>query len=208
VARYASTDPWPDHPKPWYREVYKVARGHGWSLQTHTSHTGSATLRCPSGVCEFKVYATGKGAESVAKQHRLMIERCPHGRETVDALARATELLDKAERLLDALDALHESARLDNRMQALLFEDSQANEEEILELWLASDQLTGEAMALLADQTDSDKDATLTSTDGALSEARGILHPLPKSHEVLTQRTRATSLRARCEDHRKLSSHS
>ena len=40
---YAATDPWPDHPKPWFRDVYKIARGHGWTFKksprTHWSRT-------------------------------------------------------------------------------------------------------------------------------------------------------------------------
>lgn len=163
---YASTDPWPDHPKPWYREVYKIARGHGWTLETHTSHSGSATVRCPSGDCSFKVFATGRGAESVAKQHKLMIKRCPHGPGTIDALTRATELLDKSERLLDALDSLHERDNLNNRVQALLVDNAALHEDEILDLWLAADGLTVEADELLAELGSSGQEQSWTPRTG------------------------------------------
>ncbi len=205
---YASTDPWPDHPKPWYREVYKIARGHGWTLETHTSHSGSATVRCPSGDCSFKVFATGRGAESVAKQHKLMIKRCPHGPGTIDALTRATELLDKSERLLDALDSLHERDNLNNRVQALLVDNAALHEDEILDLWLAADGLTVEADELLAELGSSGQEQIVDTTDRTLGAARGLLRPLPKTDEVTKQRTRASSLRARCDAHRKLISRS
>jgi hypothetical protein len=208
VVLYAATDPWPDHPKPWYRDVYKIARGHGWTLETHTSHTGSATVRCPSGDCSFKVFATGRGAESVAKQHRLMIERCPHGPGSIDAFTRATELLDKSERLLDALDALNERDKLNNRVQALLVDDANRHEDEILDLWLAADGLTVEADQLLAEVGNSGQEDIVKTTDSALSQARGLLRPLPKTDEVTKQRSRASTLRARCDAYRKLISHS
>lgn len=205
---YSATDPWPGHPKPWFRDVYKIARGHGWTLETHTSHTGSATLRCPSGACSFKVFATGRGAESVAKQHKLMIERCPHAPGTIDALTRATELLDKAERLLDALDALHERDNLNDRVQALLVDDADRHEEEILDLWHAADGLAVDADELLAGLGRSGQKGIVETTDSALSEARGLLRPLPKTDEVTKQRSRASSLRARCDAYRRLISHS
>ncbi len=205
---YSATDPWPDHPKPWFRDVYKIARGHGWTLETHTSHTGSATVRCPSGDCSFKVFATGRGAESVAKQHKLMIERCPHGPETIDALTRATELLDRSERLLDALDSLHERDNLNNRVQALLVDDADLHEDEILDLWLAADGLAAEADELLAGLGTSIQEEIVETTDRTLGAARGLLRPLPKTDGVTMQRTRASSLRARCDAHRKLTSRS
>lgn len=205
---YAATDPWPDHPKPWFRDVYKIARGHGWTLETHTSHTGSATVRCPSGDCSFKVFATGRGAESVAKQHKLMIERCPHGPGTIDALTRATELLDKSERLLNALDSLHERDNLNNRGQALLVDDADRHEEEILGLWLAADECTAKANELLAGLDTSNRKELVKTTHRTLGKVRGLLRPLPKTDEITLQRTRANSLRARCDAHRKLLSHS
>lgn len=205
---YAATDPWPDHPKPWFRDVYKIARGHGWTLETHASHTGSATVRCPTGDCSFKVFATGRGAESVAKQHKLLIERCPHAPGTIDALTRASQLLDKAERLLDALDVLHERDNVNNRVQALLVNDADRHEEEILDLWHAADGLAVEADGLLAGLGSSGKEGLVGTTDSALSEARGLLRPLPKTAEVTKQRTRASSLRARCDACRRLISHS
>lgn len=205
---YAATDAWPNHPKPWFRDVYKIARGHGWTLETHTSHTGSATVRCPSGDCSFKVFATGRGAESVAKQHKLMIERCPHGPGTIDALTRATELLDRSERLLNALDSLRERDNLNNRVQALLVNDADRHKDEILDLWLAADGLAAEAGELLAGLDTSIPEEIVETTDRNLGAARRILRPLPKTDEVTRQRTRASSLRVRCDAHRKFISHS
>lgn len=208
MAFYSSTDAWPNHPKPWYREVYKMARDHGWTLETHSSHTGSATLRCPGGSCSLKVFATGRGGESVAKQHKREIERCPHGQGTTDALSQATELLEKAERLLDALDARLERNNLEDRAQALLIDDEVHYENEILDLWQAADALAMEADALLAGLGSPGHEEIVATTDNALSEARGLLRPLPRTDDVTRRKSRARALRDRCDAWRKLISHS
>ena len=128
--------------------------------------------------------------------------------EATDALTRATELLDKSERLLDALDSLHERDNLNNRVQALLVDDADLHEDEILDLWLAADGLAAEADELLAGLGTSIQEEIVETTDRTLGAARGLLRPLPKTDEVTMQRTRASSLRARCDAHRKLISHS
>lgn len=137
-----------------------------------------------------------------------MMERCPHGPGTIDALTRATELLDKAERLLDTLDALHEREDLGNRAQALLFDDADRHEDEILGLWLAAEGLTLEADELLAGLGSPGEGDVVSITESTLKEARGLLRPLPKTDVVTKQRTRANSLRVRCDICRQLISHS
>lgn len=203
MTKYSPTDTWPEPQKSWFKDVYKSARGHGWSISTHTNHGGSATLTCPTGQCDLKIFATGRAAENVAKSHLKAIEHCRHG-HAVDPVVRARELLDKAERLLDALDAMYESNVHRNQADALFDDPEGFDESEIEELWLSADKLSGEAEELLADLSGADQPTVVEVTSQALLEARDLLGPLPKGQDVLDQKVRLRSLRNRCDVYRKL----
>jgi hypothetical protein len=209
MGTYAPADAWPDHSKSWFNDLFKKARGHGWSLETHSNH-GTYTLLCPAGVCRLLVYSTGKGGESVAKNFGKRIERCIHSAATTDALTRAIEKLDQAERLLNALDTIHERDHVDSRTQSMLFDPEGFDEDEVNELFLQVDRLTEEATALLDDDLKQADSGTIVDATGAiLSEARGLLNPLSdKNPLVKEQKERLAALRARCEELRRISGHS
>ena len=199
VKVYGPTDAWPNHPKPWFRDVYKLARGYGWSLKPNTAHQGSARLHCPDGLCEFLVFATGRSSEAAAKQARRLVERCSHRAGLGDSLIQATGLLDSAERLLGALDARREIAALNQQAENLLVGSVADEDEEILELWGEAERLTAEAESLLEG---ADPDRVVAEVDSSLCGARELLRPLPQSEDVELQRCRARQLRGRLNDHR------
>lgn len=97
-------EPWPDHPKPWWRETLALARQRGWTLQLVSGHTWGK-IGCPGG-CQIVIFSTGRQGESAAKTARRKVQRCLHGESSV--LAKALGHLDDAERLTAAAAQLFE----------------------------------------------------------------------------------------------------
>jgi hypothetical protein len=205
VRVYLPTEPWPDHPKPWFRVVFKKARDHGWTLRKLSDHNGYR-LVCPNGSCQYPVFSTGKDGESAAKTISKDIEHCPHHAPTIAAVAVAEELLDKAERLINGLDAILVRDRVDQRSQELLADPDRCDEDEIYDLWAEVERLTGEASVLLEDLAGSEADEVFETTGSLLADAGGILKPLPpRNQAVKAQTQRLGGLRARCDELRKFS---
>lgn len=194
---FSPTDQWPQHSKKWFREVLKVARRLGWSLEANSNH-GTLKLSCPAGApeCQRLIFSTGRGGESVAKSHMRAVKRCRHG--VADNLTKAMALLDKAERLIEAVFTLHERDTTEQRALALLYADD-CEETEIEELLGACDQLARQADELLADDANGDEPtAVLAAANGALSETRILLKPLPtRNSDVRAQRERLRKLEVR-----------
>ena len=202
---FLPTDPWPEHSKTWFKDVLRKARAHGWSLETHSSHN-TFTIYCPrppddGGRCELLIYSTGKGGDDVAQTHLREIERCMHGSGAVDDLTQATELLDRAERLLDAVDCRLELAAGEARAFDLIDTD-EATATELLrhadELATRAEELLGPESAIL------EPSQAVEEASQVLTRARGLLINLPTSNStVKDQRSRLKSLRARHADLKK-----
>lgn len=188
-------DPWPAHSKKWFRDAYEVARNYGWTCEPHSSHTGSAKLRCPSGQCDYLVFGTGADGETAAKQLVKKIQRCPHA-VTPRPLQKANEFMDQAERLLDAVDKIRESQEREATAGGLLFDESFASESEVYDLWREAQQLMDEAAHVLGELTVADATADAVS---ALSEARTLIGRTPPSPQVKDAKQRLRALQQRCE---------
>lgn len=197
MQRYLPTDDWPSHPKPWFQDVFKEARARGWSLEKHSNHN-TYLLVCPGKVCEHQVFSTGVGGESAARTIRKRVKRCLHGQpHLVDSLARATELLDSAERLLDAVGTLCERDRANARAETLLGHKDFI-EDDVEELLAQADELTREARDVLGALADSEAGDVVSMAGDELTEARGLLHPLPPDNsDVKVQRKRLGELQNR-----------
>lgn len=193
-------DPWPQHSKTWFQDAYQVARAYRWSCQPHSSHTGSAKFRCPTGACEYNVYGTGFAGEDAAKDFIKKIQRCTHGGEPT-SLQRASELMDAAERLLDAVDRLLRAQNLNATAEGLLFNDPIVTDSEIDGLWREADRLTEEASSELGDLR---PDEAVQSVSNDLSEARTLLRKTRQSRKVDAAKARLRALRQRCNALKKL----
>lgn len=196
---YLPTDPWPEHSKTWFKEVFKKARAHGWCLETHTSHN-TFTIYCPRPPsdgerCELLIFSTGKGGDDVAQTHLLVIERCMHGSAAVDDLIQATELLDKAERLLDAANCRLKVAAA----EAVALDAIDADETEAAELLQYAEELAARAEDLLGPESAHlEPSHAIDAASQALTRARGLLVNLPTHNSaVKDQRGRLKRLRVR-----------
>jgi hypothetical protein len=208
VRVYQPTEPWPEHPKPWFKDVFRKARDHGWTLLKFSDHN-DYKLICPGGTCQLPVFSTGRGGESVSKTFSNDIERCPHHAPTIAAVAVAQGLLDKAERLVDGLKAILDRDRVDQRSQEMLDDPDGCDPDEIYDLWAEVERLTDEASVLLEDLAGADAGEVLETTGSLLADASGFLKPLPpRNPQVKEQRLRLEQLRTRCDELRKLSGES
>lgn len=187
---FGPTDPWPDHPKPWWRDTLAFARSNGWSLELTSGH-GWGRLTC-SGGCKILVFSTGRAGENAARRARRDIERCAHA--TRSPIAQITWHLEQAERLLDAAQNLIQDRANHAAVEELIAEaDAQltASEEEGL-------------LARIAALPDTPKapDGDLDEAESHLLAARVRLADVgPPNAKPLRQRARAireriTSLRA------------
>lgn len=205
---YQPTEPWPEHPKPWFKDVFRKARDHGWTLLKFSDHN-DYKLICPGGTCQLTVFSTGRGGESVSKTFSNDIERCPHHAPTMAAVAVAQELLDKAELLVRGLDTILDRDRVDQRSQEMLDDLDGYDPDEIYDLWAEVERLTDEVSVLLEDLAGADAGAVLATTGSLLADAGGVLKPLPpRNPQVKEQKLRLEQLRTRCDELRKLSGES
>jgi hypothetical protein len=124
----SSSEPWPTHTHPEWRQTLDQARSAGWWFKPLTGH-GFGILGCsPSDgradVCTIPVFSTGRGPEHVARQTRTKVLVCPHGVREADqpgaSLERAEAFLTGAERLLRAARACFASIDRQEKAPALL----------------------------------------------------------------------------------------
>lgn len=197
MQRYQPTDSWPAHSKPWFQTVFKEARARGWTLEAYSNHN-NYLLVCPGSVCRLQVFSTGVGGESAAKTIGKQVKRCLHGRQDlVEDLLRATDLLDHAERLLDAVAVLRERDRADATLERIVGQED-FNEDAAEDLLAEVDALTGRAHELLGIAADDATDDVLRLAGDDLTAARGLLQPLPRDDgEVKLQRKRLRQLQDR-----------
>lgn len=202
MAYYSPTDRWPNHSKSWFRDVLKAARGLGWNLETNSNH-GTFKLSCPGAVttCQMVIYSTGKSGETVAKNFLLRLRRCRHG--VADKLTSAKGLLDKAERLIEAVFTLHDRDQADAQALAAMDVDD-CDESHVEELLNHCDQLARQADDLLGEDA-KEPTVALAVVNGAMSETRDLLKPLPRRDpDVRTQRERLRKLDLRVAEAREI----
>lgn len=197
MQRYLPTEKWPDHPKPWFQVVFEEARVRGWTLEAYSNHN-NYLLVCPGKVCQYQVFSTGVGGESAAKTIGKKVKRCLHGRQDlVQDLLWAAELLDNAERLLDAVSILREREQADATLETI-FGREDFNEDAAAELLSEVDKLSDKAHGLLGVTADNGASEVIHLAGRDLTGARGLLQPLPPTHsEVKVQRKRLKELQNR-----------
>lgn len=202
--RYEPDDAWPKHPKPYWRDTLQYAQDHRWTF-TDEGHFGA--IKCPTGVCMVRVYSTGRGGESVARQTRRKIERCPHGQGTPDLLATISKSLDRAARFLDAAAALLDQRDAEQAIEMLdavgeLLDDAVWDEigGRFTELDVSRDSADA-AFHDLAVEPMPASDA-LGAADGQIKQARKDLKDAKRSsrERVREYKTRAAELQARLGD--------
>jgi len=136
---YSPSDRWPAHHKAYWRDALDYARRNGWYLNVYSDHA-FGQVRCNGdphsrNVCTFKVFHSGKGAESAAKESQKKVDRCPHRTQATapegaeERLARAADHLTKAGRLLDAAESCAEREHQQDIVNELV-ENAEANLEQ------------------------------------------------------------------------------
>lgn len=196
MERYGPDDKWRKHPKPWFRDVFDLARGYGWSLEYKSDH-GAYLLICPAGDCIEPVFSTGRGGESAAKSARRRVERCPDGR-IAEPITRARTLLDKAERLLNAVEVLSDRAEHYKQVEHLVELEDSCADDAATELLDEIDRLSAEVTELLGVGSTEDTSELLADSKIHLDAVAGSLNPLPRMNPLVrAQRLRLSELRAR-----------
>ncbi|WP_344062240.1 hypothetical protein [Nostocoides vanveenii] len=203
MPEFAPTDKWPRHPKPWWRDALDMARDYGWSLTQIKGH-GWGHIYCPARSCDYPIYSSGTAPEGPAKTARRKVERCPHGTVAAESVSHIEALLTKAERLIDAADALSLKNKLERRAELLdaaddLVSQSAAWDEFGLLLAQAEDaeQEAAAAFAAAGERHDAQAGA-LDAADGQVRSARDALQrPRLPSGEVKRLKGWADELRAR-----------
>lgn len=215
---YGPDDPWPAHPKPWFRDALAEARDAGWYLRQSSAHSFGVTACETEGTerCIFPVYSTGKAGESAARELIKKVHQCPHrtrgaaprGRE--GHLRRAAHLLGQAERLLDAAERLLLRDELSQHAATLLADavgrayeaEGLLSEAEVFEDDAAAQ--AGEARSLVAEAGHADVElqpaALADSASEAASEAGRRLARVGNSREKRLLSSRLDVVRHRIED--------
>nr|MDT0659850.1 hypothetical protein [Micromonospora sp. DSM 115978] len=108
------------------RDALTLARANGWWYKKNLDHTGSGILYCRKGsvdCCYFPVFGTGRSPGGPARSLKRMVTACPHRpAEQRPELDQAEQLLDGAERVLDAIESLQHQTTLRERIDANLAE--------------------------------------------------------------------------------------
>jgi hypothetical protein len=157
---YSPSDQWPEHPKAYWRAALKHARRNGWYLNVYSAHA-FGQVRCSSDLqsqntCTYKVFSSGKGGESAAKECQKKVDNCPHRTQATESegaderLARAADHLTKAGRLLDAAERCVERERQQYIVDELL-KNAEANLEQYEQLMAQA--IEAEKQTELAAQT-------------------------------------------------------
>jgi hypothetical protein len=111
--QYGPDETWPQHQKPFWKEVLTEARSAGWTLEYIGSHR-FGVVSCPGGEDgnrhTFKVDQTAVGGETKSLEARKRIRNCRHGSVADGSKVRVRQaecerLLDQAERLINRADA-------------------------------------------------------------------------------------------------------
>lgn len=193
--QYSASDRWPRHTNKRVDELFQLARAYGWSLTEQTNHS-TYRLTCQGEECEFVIFSTGKGVESVAKSKTRTVQRCSHNGEIQNGVIKANGLMDQAGTLLEAAETLvlQQQATL-----SLFSGGDEASTEEIEELLSAAVQLEEEAgRALPKEYKGADmKDIVDTASD-SLAEAHDHLQPFHEENPgVKKARNRLKNLKGR-----------
>jgi hypothetical protein len=133
---------WPAHSRSYFQAALQHARQAGWSFREASGH-GFGTVTCDpdrprDARCEYPVFSTGRAGESAANELRSIVDRCPHRNPKEarrDAVELANELLDEADRLIEA--AQH----------CIGAQNMRAAADELLQLAAASSQAADERLA-------------------------------------------------------------
>ena len=182
---YSPSDRWPAHSKAYWRAALKHARRNGWYLNVYSDHA-FGQVRCNSDLqsqnaCTYKVFSSGKGGESAAKECQKKVDNCPHRTQATEPegaderLARAADHLTRARRLLDAAERCVELERQQYIVDELL-ENAEAKLEQYEQLM--DQAIEAEEQAELAAQTVRQSlvkagEAGLPSEVTAISEVAG-----------------------------------
>jgi hypothetical protein len=191
---YGPDEQWPAHNHAWWRKALAEARRARWHLLKLDGHSWGKVVcsrTIPDEAHEKVVFSTGRGSENVARDLTRMVRRCRHPRdgERDEDLRPAIQLLDGAERLLDAASKClshqaHEERAAQLEVRALeLLELAEANlAEAAREAGVADrledefDRLVDEARAAEA-QAQSDLIATHTEARRGGFPADGLHTP-------------------------------
>jgi hypothetical protein len=186
-------DAWNHQHKEW-RETLDLARQRGWPPPTKGTNHGVLVLNCPDNDvhCRIKVFSTGAGTESVARNSRKKIQRCPHG-NFEDRFDEIDHLLDNAERLLSAAAAELERREAEAEAEALLqlADDPLAEAAELLDANTRYDSVVdAEAQLgyrrdelLQLDERDSTPDELVVTAGSDLRRATQSLRDLPSASD-------------------------
>ena len=204
MARKGPTEQWPSHGKPEFRKVWDAARDRQWTLEQNSSHH-TFTLRCSTEECKLTIFSTGKGRESYANGALKKIMRCMHAPEATSSLAKATEFLDRAERLVDGVEAQQESGRYEELATREMFDNPEWREDEVDDWLQRADELAEEARILLDGLADSGVADVLDEAARSVTTAKTSLDELAcRDPSVAAQRERVKNLRSRVHELRTL----
>ena len=176
---YGPKDKWPQLNHKDCNEQAKRASSYGWKAVDKRSH-GGFVIYCPAGECEVRFDSTPKDPTGKALEARDVISSCPHNEKHNDALAAATEALEKAEQLISAVEK-----RLDSN--ALL---NQAVVGELMGLLDRAEELENEALEIISNFEDfgegeaESESGWMERARKYLSEARGKLQPMRTQRPV------------------------
>lgn len=173
------TDRWPQLEDKDCNEQAKRARSLGWKAIPKRSH-GGFVICCPGGKCEVRFDSSPKNPTAKAKEARDIILSCPHNGEHNDALAAATEAMEKAERLISAVEKRLESKTLWHR----------AMTSELIGLLERAAELEDEALGIistfedLGEDEEDNESGWMDRSRRYLSNARDKLQPMRKQKPV------------------------
>jgi hypothetical protein len=208
---YSPEDQWPRHPKPWWRIALKQARSAGWLLKPtgDSAHTwGKVYCRHPSegSYCSQKIFSSGDGGESVARDLERLINRCVHlssgkaaifGRAVVK-MGKIESLIKAAGRLLDAAESSEAAADLWGKAEELI-EDAENDSIEIASLMERAEHAdletfvaTGEArsqLTTLGMPADSELTDLVANAERTAVEVRVDVETLPRANEDVSSLT-------------------
>lgn len=176
---YEPTDRWPQLEDKDCNEQAKRARSLGWKAIQKRSH-GGFIIRCPEEECEVRFDSSPGNPTGKAKEARDVILSCTHNLGHNDALAAATEALEKAEMLISAVEKRLTSNALLHRATA----------SELLELLDRAAQLEDEALEIISkfegmgEDDANDEYGWMDRTRRYLSHARDKLQPMRKQKPV------------------------
>ena len=103
--RYGSEESWPRLANKDLNAQAQRARSLGWTAESKESH-GGFVITCPGDQCKVRFDSTPKDPTRKAKQADRAIRLCSHSSGHRETLQKAIEALDRAERLIQAVEEL------------------------------------------------------------------------------------------------------